>query len=339
VRLGLTVLALALLVAFVIVPQLRSAAHETRSLPGIGVGWIAAAVGCEVLSLMAYARLTQVTLHPARLAFGTAFAVDLATFAVSHVVPAGSIVGAGVGLGLFVRAGVEPSRAISGKTVQSIGSAVALNVLLAVALVASVAVHGTSPIYPVAAAIVVGLLVLVGIGVRIVLRHPEGFRDVLGRIGARIPRVGPDPARRLAASLHDTVVQVATHGADRRAAALWAVLNWVLDAAALWCCVRGFGHSLGLVGLFVSYGLANVFAAIPITPGGLGVVEGIVVPALVSFSTPHPEAVFGVTAWRLLSFWAPIPVGFATMLVLRRRHGPDATPPAEPAARREPAAD
>ena len=35
-----------------------------------------------------------------------------------------------------------------------------------------------------------------------------------------------------------------------------------------------------LDGLIVAFGLANIFASLPITPGGLGIVEGIYIPTL-----------------------------------------------------------
>ena len=77
--------------------------------------------------------------------------------------------------------------------------------------------------------------------------------------------------------------------------------------------MRAFGHTLGPVGLLVAYGLANVAAAIPITPGGLGIVEGILVPTLVAFNTDQGVALLGVLAFRLISFWLPIPIGFALL--------------------------
>ena len=96
----------------------------------------------------------------------------------------------------------------------------------------------------------------------------------------------------------------------------WAILNWLLEAFALWACVRAFGHSLGPVGLLVAYGLANVAAALPITPGGLGIVEGILVPTLVAFDTARSVAILGVIAFRLASFWLPIPIGFMSYAAL-----------------------
>jgi uncharacterized protein (TIRG00374 family) len=81
----------------------------------------------------------------------------------------------------------------------------------------------------------------------------------------------------------------------------------------------------------VAYGLANVAAALPITPGGLGVVEGVLVPTLVAFGTPAAVAVLAVVAYRLVSFWVPIPVGFASYARLsyqiRHSHGVDLTHP------------
>jgi uncharacterized protein (TIRG00374 family) len=88
-------------------------------------------------------------------------------------------------------------------------------------------------------------------------------------------------------------------------------LNWLLDAVALWCSVRAFGHSLGPVGLAVAYGLANVAAALPFTPRALGIVEGILVPTLVAFQTTRGIAMLGVLTWRLFSFWIPTPIGLA----------------------------
>jgi hypothetical protein len=63
------------------------------------------------------------------------------------------------------------------------------------------------------------------------------------------------------------------------------------------------------VGLIVAFGLANVVAAIPITPGGLGVVEAVLTSTLVGFGVPRATAVLGVLTYRLANFWLPIPLG------------------------------
>jgi len=43
---------------------------------------------------------------------------------------------------------------------------------------------------------------------------------------------------------------------------LWASLNWLLDAASLWCFVAAFGHLTNPIELFAAYGIANVAGAL-----------------------------------------------------------------------------
>ena len=87
------------------------------------------------------------------------------------------------------------------------------------------------------------------------------------------------------------------------------MLNWVLDAASLWVFLRAFGGVVNPVDLLVAFGLANVLAAIPITPGGLGVVEAVLTSTLVGFGLDRGTAAIGVVTYRLAAFWLPIPLG------------------------------
>jgi uncharacterized membrane protein YbhN (UPF0104 family) len=97
----------------------------------------------------------------------------------------------------------------------------------------------------------------------------------------------------------------------------WASANWFLDAAALWVFLLAFGFRAPFDGLVVAYGLANVLAAIPITPGGLGVVEAVLTATLIGFGAPRGIAVLGVISYRLVNFWLPIPFGAAAYISLR----------------------
>ncbi len=60
--------------------------------------------------------------------------------------------------------------------------------------------------------------------------------------------------------------------ADNRAlltkGVVWAASNWLLDATCLWVCLAAFNYALNPIDLFVAYGVGNVLAAIPLTPGG-----------------------------------------------------------------------
>ena len=54
-----------------------------------------------------------------------------------------------------------------------------------------------------------------------------------------------------------------------------AASAWLLDAACLWVLLAAFGTRLEPDAVLVAFALANVLAAVPLTPGGLGVVVPI----------------------------------------------------------------
>ena len=99
--------------------------------------------------------------------------------------------------------------------------------------------------------------------------------------------------------------------------ALWAALNWLLDAAALLVFLRAFGGHIALDGLIIAFCLANVMAVIPITPGGLGIIEAVMIPTIVAFGPSKSVAALGVAAYRFAQYWFPLVLGAGAYLSLR----------------------
>jgi hypothetical protein len=85
--------------------------------------------------------------------------------------------------------------------------------------------------------------------------------------------------------------------------------------------VAAFGRFVNPVELFAAYGIANVAGALPVTPGGLGVVDSIAPLLLVSFGVTRSVATLGVLGWRLVNFWLPIPVGAIAYVSLKVPRG------------------
>jgi len=100
----------------------------------------------------------------------------------------------------------------------------------------------------------------------------------------------------------------------------WAAANWLLDAASLWVFVAAFNHVISPIDLLTAYGLANILAAIPITPGGLGVVEFVLISMLAGFGLTNGQALSAVLAYRAVNFWLPIPFGGLAYASLELEH-------------------
>jgi Lysylphosphatidylglycerol synthase TM region len=139
----------------------------------------------------------------------------------------------------------------------------------------------------------------------------------LSALGRRLPFLHPETLPRLFGQLVGRVQELSKDRRQLGKALFFAAANWLFDAGSLFVFVGAFGHWVNPVALLVAYGVANIAAALPITPGGLGVVEATVSGILVGFGTPRSIAIWGVLAWRLVNFWLPIPIGGTSYLSLQ----------------------
>ena len=64
-----------------------------------------------------------------------------------------------------------------------------------------------------------------------------------------------------------------------------------------------------------------LLALIPVTPGGLGFVEAGLAGMLALAGVSAQQALVGTLAYRLVSFWLPLPAGGIAYLLFRRRYG------------------
>jgi uncharacterized protein (TIRG00374 family) len=67
--------------------------------------------------------------------------------------------------------------------------------------------------------------------------------------------------------------------------------------------------------LAVAYAAANIASAIPVMPGGLGVIE--VTMVAVGFGAPRATAVLAVLGYRIVNYWLPLLPGAVAYLRLR----------------------
>lgn len=271
----------------------------------------------EILSLVGFSLLTRSVLPDRRPSFTWIFRSDITGLGVSHVVPAGAAVSSTLRYRLLHEGGAPAEDVVVGLAVQGVGSMLVLVAMLWVALVASVPLIGFQEGYVVAAG-VAGLVIAVVVAA--VVAVSQGH-DHVRALSHRLLRPLPNAMQgRVERALDQGAAQVAQLLADRsglRRLVSWASWNWVLDAASLWVFLAAYGWWADPIGLAVGYGLANTVAALPISPGGLGVIEGILIPSLVALGGPSAEVVLGVVTWRLFEFWAPIPAAALCYASLR----------------------
>ncbi len=329
-RIILSLGSLVFVVEYLVIPQFASARRSLYLLSNLNPVIVALAVVLEMSAIYAYVELTRTVLYPYSPRRFDVLRVNLAGLAIGHIVPGGAAPSGALAFRIFDELHVPRDTNAFGMAAQGAGSAVVLNLLFWVMLVISIPLNGFNPAYGFAA--LAGVFLLLGFFGTIYLitrgqRRADAWIRALAR---RIPTLNPD---RIAQTLEKVAERVTLLINARRNlwwAFTWAGLNWLLDAACLWVFVWAFGHLVSPIDLLVAYGLANVLAAIPLTPAGLGVVEGTLIPTLVGFGVPHSQAILAVLSYRLVNFWIPIPIGGVAYASLQFRRSPN-SPPAGPA--------
>ena len=107
--------------------------------------------------------------------------------------------------------------------------------------------------------------------------------------------------------------------------------RYALDYIALVAAVAAVGHVPLLYGVLLAYCVAQILSWLPFTPGGLGFVEAGLTGTSVLAGVNAADAVVATLAYRLVSYWLPLPAGLvawsctaaATEAASRRSPGND----------------
>ena len=292
-------------VEYGVLPALASARNDLAVVKDLVWALLPLAVALEAASLAAYTALTQVLLPPGdRLRFGTQWRIDLVGFGFSHAVPGGGATAGALRVRLMVDRGVAAPSALALTVVQ-----VALSVLglLAVWLLGALMSVPRTGLTATTLLLVVAIAVAVG-ALEVAPRTGTGSPRVPARLSRLSHRLVPHRWRAVVGPAVNRGVESLRDGRVTRAGVTWAVANWLLDAICLWVCLQAAGAAVPVELVIAAYGLVNVVAMLPITPGGIGIVEGLLVPALVAAGAPAGSALVGVLTWRLLQYWLPLPV-------------------------------
>lgn len=282
--------------------------------------WVAAAVAAEGGSLGAYAVLQRRLLAVGGVRIGATpvAGITLAGYAIQNSLPGGPAWSAVFAFREFRRRGADS--VLAGWTM--VMTAVLSDVSLAALGLAGVVLAQRQAAGLDLVAIIVGGVVLVALVIAAVrggLASERG-RALAGAAVRRWQRTFHRPA-----GDPRTVVDAAAARlrAVRPSRAEWAtssglaMANWVFDCGCLALAFAAVGAAVPWRGLLLAYGTGQLAANLPITPGGLGVVEGSLSIALVLYGGAQASTVAAVLLYRILSFWAVLPLGWASWAALR----------------------
>jgi len=304
---------------FLAVPQLPLVWQALAALTGISATMLLIGAALAVAALLADAQLTRTLLEDGRQpGLWHTMGIITASLGVNRILPAGAAAGSLVTFRLLERAGIRRSAAVFTMAVRSIGSAMVLNALLWIALVLSLPAYGFATYYLVAVA-VGATVIAVGVAATDALyRRRSWLWTGTQNIARVIPKLEPETVGQHLDDQSTQLCELAARPAMLRRAGIWAVANWLLDAASLWVLLAAFGVTMSPIALLIAFAIANVAASAPVSVGGLGVVELMLTVILVGFGAPPVATALGVAAYRVFNYWLPIPASAFAYLAVRR---------------------
>ncbi len=282
-------------------------------------GWIAAAFAAEWISMAMFARQQRQLLRAVGVdvSMGSALAVTYSRSAIAISMPAGTALSAGFAYQSFRRWGAGREAATAVMLISGLLSFCALGLLYLTGFLFTL---GRDPAVTWQAhpfGTVATLAAVIAIAVLLAWSHRRGKADF-----PSTPTPVSTPAGlagRLRGFVSATASVAATMPFRHRVAALgFAAANWLADMACLLAITRAVHLPLALFHLGTIYVVVQIVRQIPLTPGGMGVIEASLLSALTAAGADAAAAAGAVIGYRLLSCWLIIAVGLAVWALLRR---------------------
>jgi uncharacterized protein (TIRG00374 family) len=317
----LLALIVAVLVMYGVAPAILEVLGAYRRLREVDPGWWIAVLVTTAASTWCMCALQRLALD--RAAWFPVTTSQLAGAAFSKVVPGGSAAAAALQARMLAQAGISPARIGTGLTA---GALLLLSALAGLPLLAAPALllGGRIPDGLLqTGAIGLGVfLALCAIGT-LLLVNDRVLRAVGRALGAAERRLhrGRAPAERLPERLlRERDLLRRTLGRAWLQAVATASGRWIFDFLCLYAALLAVGARPPLYVALLAYSAAQLLGQLPLTPGGLGVVEAGLTGTLALAGIAAAPAALATLAYRLASYWFPLPLGLVAWIWHRRRY-------------------
>lgn len=310
----------------VVLPRVANYGAVWREIHHLSAGWLLVIAAAAVLNLATYAPNWMVALPG--LSYRKSIEVTTAGTAVANIAPLGGAVSVSLQYTMFRQWGFETvptSRAI---VLTGVWNNLVNLSLPAVALGLLTVKGGRNAALEAAAKAGAVLFLVFLAAFLLVIGSEDGARRVgriVDRVRSRLRRIRRRPA---AQGGPDIIARFRTDSVDlvkRRGLALTlATYVGVLTVfTVLVVCARAVGltrEEITFTEAFAAWSITRLLSAIPITPGGLGLIEIGLTGALTAFGGPESEVVAAVLLYRLVTFLPPIILGALVAFTWKRQH-------------------
>ncbi len=311
---------------YLVFPSLAEVFSSFPKLTELDAIWFAFAVVLQVAHFTCTIALQRIALRTK--AWFSVATSQLSGNAISLIVPGGAAFGAATQFRMLAASGNDAATAVAGLTAFSllgIAGLLALPIFVLPAIIAGTPID--SGLEHAALLGIGAFFLFAGFGaVVLVMDGPLRWAgQVVQSLRNRLLR-----KRKPVTGLSDRLVFErnrirAVLGKRWKAALLLSSGRLAFDYGTLLATIRATGIKPNPSLVLLAYAVAGLLALIPITPGGLGIVEAGLSALLIVAGVPAGDAVVATLAYRIISYWLPIFVGPFAYVAFRLRYGKPGT--------------
>ena len=303
-------------------PSLVAVFGSWPKLASLEPWWFGAAVLAEAAHFACTIWLQRIALQTK--AWFSVATSQLTGNAISSVVPGGAAFGAATQFRMLTAAGNDTTTAVGGLTAFSLLGIAALLALPVFLLPAILLGIPTDRSLQHAALLGVIAFVLFAAFGAVVL-----FMDAPIRWAGRAVQNVRNRIKRKAAPMTDLEDRLVFErnrirdvlGEKWRAALLLSSGRVAFDYMALLFCIRATGAKPQPALVLLAYAVQGLLRLVPVTPGGLGIVEASLSGLLILAGVRPSYALLATLAYRIASYWLPLFAGPPAYLLYRHRYG------------------
>ncbi len=307
---------------YVVLPSLSAVLGAWPRLTTLSGLWLFVAVLSEAASFVCNFGIQRIVLRTR--GWFAVVTAGLTGNAVTNALPGGDAAGAAVQFRMLRTAGIDADAAAGGLTVSSllgVGGLLLLPILTLPAILSGAPVNHT--LESAALIGVAGFVVYLVLAV-VLLATDRPLRKV-GKAAQWVWNKMRRPRPRLV-GLEDRLLAQRNEirrglGRDWKQVLALVVGRLGLDYLCLLAALRATGSQPHVWLVLLAYSTVGVIGLIPITPGGLGIVEASLSGLLVLAGVNASSAVVATLAYRLAQYWLPMIAGAIAYLLFRRRYG------------------
>ncbi len=295
------------------------------TLAGGDLLWIAAAGGVMAIYYLVYAVSFRVAYGAVGIkrSIGELLPVIFGMLFVNLAMPSGGSAGVALFMDDAARRGHSAARTMSGTILQFLADFSSLSVALVASLI-YMRLRGTLFSYQIVAAsiqvtltLVLSASLMLGLwSPRLLLDLLRGLENVANKLLRLLRRSHSLPdgwAEGFAEELTAASRSIARHPSELGGAFLSMLMADALAMGALYLLFLAFRTPVSLGAVAVGYVVGILFWMIPLTPEGVGLVEGAMTITFVSFGVPAIPAAAVTLSFRGLIFWLPMVIGFVLL--------------------------